>query len=159
MDLSLARDRFATLACSEQRSLMARFRDVFEFVDGAISAGVSRVAARDELAALGLDLKLNTFIVFLRRLRKERAASKPVAPHSRPQTRNEAQPPAQPAVVVRSAVHATHTVARQKVTLPDDWLTGPITPEQARMLTPEQKLARRKARDEKYFPNPYKKPS
>jgi hypothetical protein len=155
MDLSLARDRFATLACSEQRSLMARFRDVFEFVDGAISAGVSRVAARDELAALGLDLKLNTFIVFLRRLRKERAASKPVAPDSRPQTRNEAHP----AVVVRSAVHATHTVARQKITLPDDWLTGPITPEQARMLTPEQKLARRKARDEKYFPNPYKKPS
>jgi hypothetical protein len=74
MNVEAVRERFAELARSEHRSQMARLREVFENVETALAAGVTVSRARDELALLGLDIKLPTFQSMLHRLRAERAA-------------------------------------------------------------------------------------
>ena len=47
-------------------------------------------------------------------------------------------------------------VLRPPATLPDDWrTTGNLTPQQARLLTPEMRMERVRAREKLFFPNPY----
>jgi hypothetical protein len=165
MDANLLQERFSALAASDERTLMARFRETFEVVNAAIEAGVSHVKARDELAHLGLNLTLNTFNVFLWRVRKEKqnaaTPSKDALPTSDPLKSIHSK-----AVIQKDRAGDKNLVATQKEgsvnkssspLLPEDWLTVELTPEQSRSLTPEQKQQRRKARDKLFHPSPYDK--
>jgi len=164
MDKKAVSERFAALAVTEQRPLIARFRDVFDAVQNAIDAGVSRIKARDELARLGLDLTQNTFNTFLTRIRKERdekakassSNEKPAAAKlaSNAQPEESAQEIETPTPVLQKT--AVTKNARDLI-LPDDWLTAELTPAQSRSLSSEQKQLRRKARDRLFHPTPYDK--
>jgi len=126
----------------------------------ALSAGVTRAQARDELARLGLDIKQNTFNVLLMRVRKERheethapsAENGPSAPVAQGQARLDNQKLEKPVLQKEEKVKRGDAD-----TLPADWLTAELTPTQARALSPEQKQQRRKARDKLFHPTPYDK--
>jgi len=164
MDKKAVSERFAALAVTEQRPLIARFRDVFDAVQNAIDAGVSRIKARDELARLGLDLTQNTFNTFLTRIRKERdekakasssnSSHAAAQPANNPQSEESAQDIGTPTPVLQKTAVAK---SARDLVLPDDWLTAELMPEQSRSLTREQKQQRRKARDKLYHPTPYDK--
>lgn len=179
MNTNDIRDRFGALALGRERTLMARFRDVFEYVDAAIVAGVSYARARDELAELGLDLKLKTFSAFLARIRKERSLIRPTTAQRQDsgptasQVGRDATLQAANSVAAQTEVPASDTGAAQDaaatrpvmrerrpiapvgVKLPDDWLTADLTREQKRLLTHEQRRARADAVIKDLWPNPY----
>ncbi|MGF6766164.1 hypothetical protein P3T24_006510 [Paraburkholderia sp. GAS33] len=168
MDIEAVRQRFAVISKSDNRSLTARFRDVSAVVEAAIASGVSHVTARDELAALGLDLKLNTFKVILRRLRKAENRTKQGAGQT-----SATGPLTSGSQAVQSVTPIASSVAQVAVpsgsgvregsragaVVPDDWLTADLTPAQYRLLSTSQKQQKRQAAVEKVFPNPYKKPT
>lgn len=66
---------------------MARFREVFDLVDAALRAGVTRPAVIARLAKLGLELTPATFKSYVERLRREQSltAIKATETPSRPQ--------------------------------------------------------------------------
>ena len=65
-------ERLRELAFSDtNRSKAARLRDVFEDIELALEAGVSRSVVVDELAKHGLQMSLTTFETTLRRIRKK----------------------------------------------------------------------------------------
>lgn len=66
--------RLRALATDDtKRSKAARLRDVFEDVEAALAAGVSRSIIVDELAKLGLSMSLATFETTLKRIRQKRS--------------------------------------------------------------------------------------
>jgi hypothetical protein len=161
MNSELLKQRFAELANSDQRSKMARFRQAFPAIQAAIEAGVSRAKARDELANLGLDISYKTFTIYLDRVRIERksASNLPgtIAFDQQEITRSNS--------VVRTETKtvsadkpARSTVVSGVSELPDDWLTCAPKPGFLELLTPEQKIARTKARDAIFDPSPYDTP-
>jgi len=160
MDNATFRDHFTAFAAEAERSLASRFRDAFDGIEIALSAGVTRAQARDELARLGLDIKQNTFNVLLMRVRKERdeetdapsAENGPSAPVAQGQARLDNQKLEEPVLQKREKVKRGDAV-----TFPEDWLTAELTPTQARALSSEQKQQRRKARDKLFHPTPYDK--
>ena len=80
MDLATLKLRLETLANgAENRSKTARLRDVIQQVETALHAGVKRTIIRDELAAQGLDMTLQTFDSALKRIRRERTKLTPAA--------------------------------------------------------------------------------
>ncbi len=176
MDRSLVAERFALLSCSAHRAKMARFRDVFSSIQAALEAGVTRAAARDELAKLGLDLTYKTFTIYLDRVRKERrsldqkasrTAELQTAQHTvqaraaDPDISAPSSVPASPPSAPATHARAQSDLAAHQgppASLPDDWRTCPPSPELAQMLTPEQKKERRKARDALYCSSPYDLP-
>lgn len=129
--------------------------------------GMSYARARDELAQLGLDLKLKTFSAFLARIRKERSLMRPTIAqrqNSGPTaSRVEVDAPgqaanpvaAQDAASTRPAMHERRQMAPVGARLPDDWLTANLTREQKRLLTPEQRRARADAMVKDLWPNPF----
>ncbi|WP_323123655.1 hypothetical protein [Burkholderia alba] len=153
-----------TLASSDQRPAAARLRDLFDEVQAATVAGVRRATIRDSLARNGLDMSFATFVRTLARIRKERGivmrqfktagrAAVTPAPASLTTTRNTQPSPDPVAVVVplapapsiaptSAAVRVCATIT-PAATLPDDWLTSDtLTPEQLRLLTMQQRIAR-----------------
>lgn len=173
MNTNDVRDRFQALAHGRDRTLMARFRDVFEYVDAAITSGVSYARARDELAQLGLDLKLKTFSAFLTRIRKERGlncktttqrqeSGHTARPTEGPPRQAASSVTAQSEAPVRDATAATRPAMPERrpiapvgAKLPDDWLTADLTREQKRLLTHEQRRARADAVVKDLWPNPF----
>ena len=159
MDNATFRDHFTAFAAEAERSLASRFRDAFDGIEIALSAGVTRAQARDELARLGLDIKQNTFNVLLMRVRKERDEETDT-----PSAENGPSTPVAPRLARLRDQHSEKPVLQEEkakrgdaVTLPEDWLTAELTPTQARALSPEQKQQRRKARDKLFHPTPYDK--
>ena len=81
MDLATLKMRLETLANgAENRSKTARLRDVIQQVETALHAGVKRTVIRDELAAQGLEMTLQTFDSALKRIRRERTKLTSVTP-------------------------------------------------------------------------------
>ncbi len=67
-------ERLRALATDDtKRSKAARLRDVFDDVEAALAAGVSRSTVVDELAKLGLSMSLATFETTLKRIRLKRS--------------------------------------------------------------------------------------
>lgn len=147
------------LASSHQRPAAARLRDLFDEVQAAIAAGVRRATIRDSLARNGLDMSFATFVRTLARIRKERgivmrhfnaAARAAVAPAPARSAARNVQPSSDPvAVTPAPSVAPTVAAVRERTsiapaaTLPDDWLTSDtLTPEQLRLLTMQQRIAR-----------------
>ncbi|MEQ5844412.1 hypothetical protein N0A02_33700 (plasmid) [Paraburkholderia acidicola] len=168
---------------TDHRSTMAQFRDVFTDVQAALDAGVRRLAVRDLLASHGLNLPMNTLKSMIYRLRREQGiarppgwrgsaakralaetggatavgavhtAQQPATATDNPTSAPDASSAARPVSTLREATAAS---LPSKPSLPDNWMTGRLTPEQHRSLTAEQRVARERARREKYFPNPLK---
>lgn len=73
MDKKAVAERLRALASDDMnRSKAARLRDVFDDVEVALAAGVSRSLVIKELAAHGLELTLATFETTLKRIRQKR---------------------------------------------------------------------------------------
>lgn len=73
MDRNTIAESLRALAQQDQnRSKAARFRDVYEDVENALTAGVSRTVVIDELAKHGLKMTLATFATTLARERERR---------------------------------------------------------------------------------------
>lgn len=73
MDKTEASARLRALATGDKlRTDTARLREVFEDVEAALSAGVSRVNVLAELQNLGYTMTLSSFKSALQRIRKER---------------------------------------------------------------------------------------
>lgn len=94
MDRNTIAESLRALAQQDQnRSKAARFRDVYEDVESALTAGVSRTVVIDELAKHGLKMTLATFATTLARERerrkKEGSFPQKVAPSTPP---GEAKP-------------------------------------------------------------------
>ncbi|MGY2492845.1 hypothetical protein [Cupriavidus sp. CP313] len=155
---------------STGRSLAARFREVYDDVEAALFAGVRRHAIRDALARHGIDIPIRALDQLLYRERKSRRVGNAVTPqldHAQPVKLLEegaATPRSGRQEATRApAAKPSHALAAERdqrplyvaPTLPDDWMTGKLTPEQAKSLTPAQRQARRKAQEDLYFPNPY----
>jgi len=161
MNPELVKQRFVELANSDQRSKMARFRQVFSDVQAAIDAGATRAMARDLLAELGLDISYKTFTIYLDRVRIEQKSG--TTPNTHDTTSKE--PLHQTLTTVETAANTptVKTTVRAPVSpalsqLPDDWLTCTPTRALNDLLTPEQKIARNKARDALFDPSPYDLP-
>ena len=74
MDKKALSNRLRALATGdEKRSKAARLRDIFDDVELALSAGITRENVRAELAAHGLEMSLSTFETTLKRIRAQRA--------------------------------------------------------------------------------------
>ena len=180
MDTTAAVSALRALASGDQRPAAARLRDLFDEVEAALGAGVSRAVVRDTLARHGLDMPFASFVRTLARIRKERAAiatrdAQRRTPPSRPeagtgQSRAETTPnPAatEPqALAVASAtpgnsIATTHgerarrTIKHLGARLPEDWLTADLTREQKRLLTHEQRRARADVVVKDLWPNPF----
>lgn len=176
--LALSQDLLGLVPGTEHRSKMARFREIFDQVCAALDAGVRHLAIRDVLAKHGLDLTAATLDVMISRVRRERNRPPPHDARRAPVQRmasvpeNDEQSASLPSTDAHAAAPAGRTTrqrvgeaiqslremaaaaVRPKVALPDDWLSGKLTPEQVRSLTQEQRAACHKARVEMYFPNP-----
>lgn len=72
MDKVSVSEALLSLANSSNRSETARLRDVFDAVEAALSAGVSRSAVLDELQKQGLAMTPKSFEGAVYRIRKER---------------------------------------------------------------------------------------
>jgi hypothetical protein len=182
------RDSLVTLASGTQhRSETARLHDVFDEVEAALQAGVRRKAILETLHANGFTMTLRSFESALARLRKRRIAAQqgalqatnvvmPAALQSAPHTTPPGSFATRAPVPVQSsasglpaapAAGRTSPAARRMpavvaipapTTLPDDWLTCKPFPGLSAMLTPQQKVERRAARDRKYHPSIYDPP-
>ena len=152
-------ERFAELSRGANRTVAARFRDVYDDIQAAIDAGVTRTKARDELALLGIDMPQNTFNSLLVRVRKERndAKASNVQPPSEPIAQTAATTPTASTQAAKPTGwdNPSLLVKREEAELPDNWRTAELPPEVSRSLTPAQKAERTKARDQKYHPSPY----
>lgn len=108
MDRKAVAERLRALASDDmKRSKAARLRDVFDDVEAALAAGVSRSLVIEELAAHGLELTLATFETTLKRIRQKRgkqsttsvksvsqSQGQPIKPRETPpllETNNEAE--------------------------------------------------------------------
>lgn len=81
MDKIEASARLRALATGDKlRTDTARLRDVFDDVEAALSAGVSRVNVLAELQKLGYTMTLASFKSALQRIRKERNKEGKTAP-------------------------------------------------------------------------------
>jgi hypothetical protein len=142
--------RLEVLAQSaDSRSKTARLRDVFEPVEAALGAGVSRAQVLEELNRDGFDMTLASFKSALQRIRKENAA--PLPPVRSPQVNVSASED------VSVARTSEATIRRSEpVSLPHDWMDKKLTPAQNRLLTPAQRRARTDAQAAQFFPNRFK---
>ncbi len=71
MDKKAASQKLRELASDDKhRSKAARFRDIYDDVEAALSAGVSRERVRTELGRLGLQMTPATFYTTLARIRR-----------------------------------------------------------------------------------------
>jgi hypothetical protein len=151
-------ERLAALAKGANRSFAARFRDVYDDIQAAIDAGVSRAQARDELAASGIDMPQNTFNSLLVRVRKERSKIKVSDVDVSGNTARHivsALPTTSSTSTNSQRDNANLLIRRDEIELPEDWRTAELPPEVSRSLTPTQKAERTKARDKMYHPSPY----
>lgn len=74
--------RLRALATDEKkRSKTARLRDVFNDVEAALRAGVTRATVLEELKAGGLVMSLATFETTLKRLRQRQSKPGPTNPY------------------------------------------------------------------------------
>jgi hypothetical protein len=153
MDNESLREALVHLASGKEfRSETARLNDVFDEVESALRSGVSRPAILQTLHARGFTMTLYSFQSALARLRSRRK-------------KTDISVPAQPSTVVRATTKnvsiekpARSTVVSPVSELPDDWLTCAPKPGLLELLTPEQKIARTKARDAIFDPSPYDSP-
>lgn len=76
MDKNSVAEALRALAGSESRSETARLREVFDEVETALSAGVSRTAILETLHEQGFTMTAKSFESALYRLRKQREAGK-----------------------------------------------------------------------------------
>lgn len=164
---SAAAERLAALAAGASgRSKAARLRDLIDDVEAALLAGVTRAAIVRELSSVGLDFTMQTFALTLKRIRKAREGAAVVRAAARPAA-IEPPPAAVPVTHDDSAVNRLVTVSATSLPcspergpatvspLPDDWRTAKLTPQQARLLTPDQKKERRVAMEKVYFPSAF----
>ena len=90
MDKKAASQKLRELASDdEHRSKAARFRDVYDDVEAALSAGVSRERVRTELGRLGLQMTPATFYTTLSRIRR---GTKTMAQNPVPRSSDNAAP-------------------------------------------------------------------
>lgn len=76
MDKNSVVEALRALAGSESRSETSRLREVFDEVETALSAGVSRTAILETLHKQGFTMTAKSFESALHRLRKQRKAGK-----------------------------------------------------------------------------------
>ena len=76
MDKNSVAEALRALAGSESRSETSRLREVFDEVETALSAGVSRTAILETLHEQGFTMTAKSFESALYRLRKQREAGK-----------------------------------------------------------------------------------
>jgi hypothetical protein len=142
--------RLEALARSaDSRSKTARLRDVFEQVEAALDAGVSRAQVLEELNRDGFEMTLASFKSALQRIRKENAASLRAvgSAHTNVPAGQEQYVPKSSDVGIRHS---------EPVSLPHDWMQAKLTPAQNRLLTPAQRRARTDAQAAQFFPNRFK---
>jgi hypothetical protein len=156
------REALVLLASSaKHRSETARLNDVFDEVENALGMGVKRAAVLETLHTHGFTMTLRSFESALSRLRKRRAGMVRQAKLTTDQTATttESLPVNDHPLTPQRTIEHGVPVDRQEIrgTLPDDWKTGPLTPEQVRLLTPEQKRQRTEARQRAQFPSIYDK--
>lgn len=149
----------------KSRSQTDRLADYFDDVVAALAAGVSRAEVLETLHGHGFTLSLRGFDQALYRLRKRQGLrdlnAAPATPAPVPPPTGQSASltaPSRGSETSASKSSAPLTV-RSPATLPDDWRTAVLTREQARLLTHEQQLERRRARDKMFFPNPYADPT
>lgn len=131
------------VAASDQRSLAACLRDIFDRPRGR----------RQELARHGLDMSLRTFDCTRARIRQAhgirrgKRAAQPVPTESSPQTSAATHATRTRSASVNSAPNAHDAIPQPSSSsiamLPDDWLSAKLTPAQFRLLTPAQRRHRR----------------
>ncbi len=182
MNASVAQQRLdllQKLAVGSDRPKAAQLREIVDMVEAAIARGVTHAALVNALAATGLVFTLGTFRTTLRRIRMRMRTSpareEPAEPPQlqppdasrrvldRAQGLPERELPRMANLVEEAAqvrVDGGVTPGAQPRGLPFDWLTSTtLTREQIKVLSPDQRAARRKAMDqairEKYFRSPY----
>lgn len=162
----LANDLTELAQNGKTRSETDRLADYFDHIEAALGAGVSRTEILETLHRHGFTLAIRGFDKAMRSLRKRarpahtstaiqppQAACKMEATAQNSATQAIPPEPENTAVVPRKPI-----IAGNRPELPDDWRTTKLTPDQARMLTPDQKLERQKARENLNFPNRFKDP-
>lgn len=78
MNKNSVAEALRALAGSQSRSETARLREVFDEVETALSAGVSRTAILETLHSQGFAMTAKSFESALYRLRKQRESGKPL---------------------------------------------------------------------------------
>jgi hypothetical protein len=143
---ALARD-------AQSRSKTARLRDVFEHVEAALQAGVSRSDVLNELNRDGFDMTLASFKSALQRIRNDSSGRSPVV---RSQSNEPKENPGNDARNSKDGTAKVSTRHTEAVSLPEDWMSATLTPAQNRLLTPAQRRARTDAKAAPFFPNRFK---
>lgn len=142
---ALARD-------AKSRSKTARLKDVFEHVEAALDAGVSRSDVLAELNRDGFDMTLASFKSALQRIRTSKAGRPQLAESKTAELGKSSEKEANKNNGEQSALYRQS----KTVELPEDWMSAALTPAQNRMLTPAQRRARTDTISAQFFPNRFK---
>lgn len=104
------------------RSETARLRDVFDEVEAAINAGVSRAAILEALHEKGFTMAMRSFESALYRIRKERAGQEKTKEQSvgKPTVEKQVIKPAEPAPVETSSKSELTQAGNQAIQNPTD---------------------------------------
>lgn len=157
--LSIALQELIKEAHSRPES--ARLADHFDEIEAALLAGVRRERILQTLHEQGFRMNLATFDNAMSRLRKKRqrpANCPELACKIEAAAQNPTSDAISPAHVSTTVAPTRSAVVSASLSLPEDWRTAKLTPDQARTLSPDQKRERQKAREDMLFPNRFKDP-
>lgn len=113
MDRKEVAERLRALASDDMnRSKAARLRDVFDDVEVALAAGVSRSLVIKELAAHGLELTLATFETSLKRIRQKRKKQLTTSVESVNKSQGQPIKPRETPPLVETNDEAENTIVR-----------------------------------------------
>lgn len=144
---------------SDKRSVTARVAEHFAEIEAALNAGVQRTAVLETLALHGISLSLKNFDNILYRLRKKQLVDpsnneNAIPPNIAP---DKPEPKGSPPTMSNPISEASPRQSESKrVVLPEDWMTGKLTPAQFRLLSPKQSRAKIDAETAQFFPNRFK---